>query len=79
MALLSLLCCAGFSLPVGSGAPLAGMCGPLLLQSMGSSAHRLLELEHLGSVIVAPGLWGTGSVAVAQGLSCSEARGVFPG
>ena len=30
-----------------------------------------------GSVVVALGLWSTGSAAVARGLSCSAARGVL--
>ena len=30
------------------------------------------------SVVVAPGLYTTGSVAVAQVLSCSAAHGIFP-
>ena len=75
----SSLLCRLFSTCGERGSSLAGMCGRLLLQIMGSSAHQLLELEHLGSVVVAPGFWGTGSVAVAQGLSCSKACGIFPG
>ena len=30
-----------------------------------------------GSVFVAPGLWSTGSVVVAHGLSCPSACGIF--
>jgi len=29
------------------------------------------------SVVGAPGLWSTGSIVVAHGLSCSEACGIF--
>ena len=42
----------------------------LLFPSMGSRAHRT-------SVAGAPGLWSTGSVVVAHGLSCSVACGIF--
>ena len=62
----SLLCWL-FSTCGERGSSLAGMCGPLLLQSMVSRAHRFLGLEHLGSV------------AVAHGLSCSKACGIFLG
>ena len=31
----------------------------------------------MGPGIAAPGLWSTGSVVVAYGLSCSEACGIF--
>ena len=44
---------------------------------------RLLDtwtswLQHVDSAAVAPGPWSTGSVAVAKGLSFSEACGIFP-
>ena len=37
----------------------------LLGQSADSQAHRLQWLQHVGSVVVAPGLQSTGSVVVA--------------
>ena len=40
-------------------------------------AHRLQQLWHVGSVVVACGLQSTGSVVVAHGLSCSVACGIF--
>ena len=35
-------------------------------------------MQCVGSVTVAPGLWSTGSVVVAHGLSCSVAHGILP-
>ena len=32
----------------------------------------------MGSIIAAPGLWSTGSIVVAHGLSCPAACGIFP-
>ena len=69
-------CCAGFSLAVGSGAySLAVVHGLLtvVVPLVAESASR-----HVGSVAVAPGLWSSGSVLVASGLSCPAARGIFP-
>ena len=34
--------------------------------------------NNVGSVVAAPGLWSTGSIVVAHGLSCSVARRIFP-
>ena len=48
-----------------------------LLQSTGSRVHGLQQLQHLGSAVMAPGLYSTGLVAVAHGLSCSAACGIF--
>ena len=39
---------------------------------------RAWALEHMGSEAAAQGLWNTGSVVVAHGLSCSLACGIFP-
>ena len=50
----------------------------LLLQSTCSGLHGLQDLQHRGSVAVAPGLWNTGSVILLLGFSCSLARGIFP-
>ena len=40
-------------------------------------SHRLWELQHLGSVVVALRLQSTGSVLVVQGLSGPEPCGIF--
>ena len=37
---------------------------------MGSRARGLQELHHVGSVVLAPRLWSTGSTVVAHRLSC---------
>ena len=39
---------------------------------------RLQYLQHMGSVVPAPRPPSTGSTAVADGLSCSVACGIFP-
>ena len=51
----------------------------LLLQSMGCREHGLQQLQHVDSVVVASGPQCTGSIVMAQGLSCSTAFGIFPG
>jgi len=46
-----------------------------------STACRLCglqQLEHVGSVAVAPGFQNTDSIVVVRGLSCSKACGIFP-
>ena len=60
------------------GYSLVAVLGLLLLRSTGSRALQLQLLQHMGSVVVAPGLWCTGSVFVAHALSCSVACGIFP-
>ena len=50
----------------------------LLLWSAGSRACGLQQLGPKGSVLVVSGLQSTSPVAVAHGLSCSEACGSFP-
>ena len=72
-----------FSLVVASGgySPVAvdrllTMVAPLL-QSRGSRALRIQERQPTGSIVAAPGLQSTGSTAVAHGLICSAARGIF--
>ena len=42
-----------------------------------ASRCRMQALGQVGSVAAAPGLWSTGSVIVAHGLSCSEAFEIF--
>ena len=37
-----------------------------------------VKLQHMGLVVVAPGLWSEGSLVVVHRLSCSTARGTFP-
>ena len=90
---LSYLCvfgCAGCSLPAGF--PPAGRVGAALplrlvdfslwwllsLRSTGSRAHEPQQLWRVGSEAVVPGLWSTGSVVAAYGLSRTVARGIFP-
>ena len=41
----------------------------------GSRVLRLQELQHMGSVVVAPGLWSTGSTVVRHKPSCSSQTG----
>ena len=40
------------------------------------AASSLVVVEEL--LVVEHGLWSTGLVAVAHGLSCSQACGIFP-
>ena len=49
----------------------------LLLLSPGSRAPGFQQLWCVGSVVVAPGFWSTGSVLVEHRLSCSAACGIF--
>ena len=44
---------------------------------MGSREHGQPYFLQVGSVIAAPGLWSTVSVAVVHRFSCSLARGIF--
>ena len=48
----------------------------LLLPSTGSRQQQLQQLQHVGSVVVAPGLWSTGSAVVALRLGCFLACGI---
>ena len=45
----------------------------LLSQIASSRALRLQQLQQVGSVVVVPGLWGTGYIVAAHWLSCSPA------
>ena len=62
LAVLGLLCCTGFSLVAEFGDYSQLQCAGfllrwrLLLQSTGSSAHGLQELQHVGSGVAAPQL-----------------------
>ena len=57
--------------------------GPLWwLLSLQVKVSRVLGpqyLQHMSSVVVAPGLWSTGLIVVVHRPSCSLACGIFPG
>ena len=76
LAVLSLCCCAGFSLAAASGG--YSGCGARVLIVVVAlvAEHRLWGMW--ASVFVAPGLWKTGLIVVVHGFSCSAARGIFP-
>ena len=81
LAVLCLPCCLGSSLAVVSRACSLVACACFLsrwlfLWSTGSRACGLQQLLHVGSVVVAPGLQSTGSIAVVHGLSCSVVCGI---
>ena len=44
----------------------------------GLEACRLQQLQHTGSIVVAPWLWSSDSVVVVPRLSCFNACGIFP-
>ena len=48
-----------------------------LLQRGALEHTGLQELRHVGSAVTAPRVSGTGSMAVAHRISCSEACGIF--
>ena len=73
--MLGLRCCAGFSV-VEAGGNLLCSCGSWALVASLAVEQWLGDLW--ASVVVAPGLWSTGSVVVLHGLSCSVSCGVFP-
>ena len=60
----------------GSGFPLWWL---LLLQSAGSRACKLQQLQHMSSVVAALRLQSTGSTVVVHRLSCFAACGIFLG
>ena len=74
LAVLGLACCLSFLQLKRTGAPL---CLCRLLTAVASLAveHGLQGLQ--ASVVAAPGLKSTGSVAVAHRLGCSTACGIF--
>ena len=74
---LGLRCCEGFSLVVASEGLLSS-CGAQASHCSGPSCCAAWALGMWASVVVAPGLWSTGSVAVALGLSCPGACEIFP-
>ena len=48
------------------------------MQSMGSRVNGLQELQYMGSVIVASGLWSVTEKVVVHSLSCFAACRIFP-
>ena len=85
LAVLSLCCCArAFSSCGEWGGPLLGAVrGPLTAVAFpaaehGLQVHRLQQLWHTDSVVVARGLWSAGPVVVEHGPSCSAVCGIFP-
>ena len=75
--MLGLRYCVGFSLVAESeGSSLIAV--HRLLTAGASPARGLQELRHMGSGVAAPTLQSMGSAAVAHGLSCSVACGIFP-
>ena len=76
LAVLGLRYCVGFSLVVESGGySLTVMLGLPVAET--SLVKRGLKGTR-ASVVVAPGLYSAGSIAVASRLSCSMACGIFP-
>ena len=77
LAVLGLCCCMAVSLvSVSRRGSLVVVRGLLIVV-----ASLVAELWLLGgqtSVVVFPGLWSTGLILVAHGLSCSLACGIFP-
>ena len=70
-----------FPLVVGSkGSRSCGfpLCWLLLVQSVGSRAPGLQQLQHVCPGVVVPGRESAGSAVVLHGLSCSTACGIFP-
>ena len=57
---------------------LLSSCGAGASHSSGPPCCGAWARGMRASVVVAPGLWSTGSVAVTQGLSCPGACGIFP-
>ena len=75
--MLGLHFCAGFSLVLETRSySLAGVCRLLIAVISPVAEHRLWGSQ--ASAVVAHGLYGTGSILVVHGLSCSTARGIFP-
>ena len=73
----------GLSLVVASGAYSSLRCAGFSLWWLLVAEHRLQarglqQLQHAGSVVMAPGLQSIGLVVVVHGLSCSVACGIFP-
>ena len=74
--MLSLHCCAGFSLVSANGGySLAAVLGLLIVVASLVAEHELQGTW--AALVLARGLSSCGSRALEHGLSCSEARGVF--
>ena len=71
LAVLNLHCCASFSLVVLSG----GYSLLWVSHCSGFSCCRAWALETQASVVAVLGLWSTGLVVGAHGLSCSMLQG----
>ena len=78
LSMLCLHCRAGFSLVVvSSGYSLVVVPGFLVAVASLIAEHGLQgERASVAAGVVAPGLQSAGSIVVAQGLSCSMARGI---
>ena len=84
LAVLALHCYRGLSLVAESrGCSLVTVCGlfhavaSLVVQSRLQGIWALAG-THRGSIVEAPWFQSTGSIATANGLSCSTACGIFP-
>ena len=74
--MLGLHCCTGFSLVAASVvSSLVAVSRLLIAVAFPVAEHRLQGLR--ASVVVAPGLWSTGSEVVVPGLCGSPARRIF--
>ena len=78
LAALGLHCCARAFSSCGEQGLLFIEVHGLLIVEHGLQARGLQQLQHTGSVAVAPGLQSAGSVVVAHELSCSMECGIFP-
>ena len=76
LAVLGRCCCAAFSSVAVSGGYSLVAVRQLLIVVVSLVEHRLWGMW--ASVVVASGLWSTGSVVMVRGLICSEACGIFP-
>ena len=63
----------GYSLVV-----VRGLIAVASLVEPGLEASGLQSLQHVGSVVTAPGLQSTGLVILVNGVSCPQACGIFP-
>ena len=77
LAVLGLCCCVGFSLVAESGGYSLAVVLGLPIAETYLVVKRGLKGTR-ASVVLAPGLYSAGSIAVASRLSCSMACGIFP-
>ena len=52
---------------------------PGLFIAVDSHVAGAQALGYVGSIVAAPGLWSTGSIAMVHRLSCSTGCGIFMG